>query len=97
MHLRNDVKRGFAIADPRGRAYPMSTSAFSANRIAKHISAYLKGTLTPTIKSEPVPTPSASQPFLTTLVGSNFDEFVYDKTRDVLVEFHVPWCQYCTE
>ncbi|KAH7254543.1 thioredoxin-like domain-containing protein, partial [Fusarium solani] len=97
MHLSNDVKRGFAIADPQGRAYPMSTSAFNANRIAKHISAYLKGTLTPTIKSEPVPTPSASQPFLTTLVGSNFDEFVYDKTRDVLVEFHVPWCQYCTE
>ncbi|EEU36358.1 uncharacterized protein NECHADRAFT_24347, partial [Fusarium vanettenii 77-13-4] len=94
MHLSNDVKLGFAIADPQGRAYPMSTSACNANRIAKHISAFLEGTLTPTIKSEPVP---ASQPFLTTLVGSNFDEFVYDKARDVLVEFYVPWCEYCTE
>lgn len=94
MHLGNDVKLGFAIADPQGRAYPMSISAFNSNRISKHISAYLKGTLTPNIKSEPVPT---SQPFLTTLVGSTFDEFVYDKARDVLVEFHVPWCEYCTE
>ncbi|KAL2673678.1 hypothetical protein Neosp_012121 [[Neocosmospora] mangrovei] len=94
MHLSNDAKLGFAIADPQGRAYPMLTSAFNSNRIVKHISAYLEGTLTPTVKSEPVP---ASQPFLTTLVGSTFDEFVYDKSRDVLVEFHVPWCEYCTE
>ncbi|KAF4428967.1 putative protein disulfide-isomerase precursor [Fusarium austroafricanum] len=41
--------------------------------------------------------------FMTVLVSDyparckNFDEFVYDKSRDVLVEFHVPWCQYCTE
>ncbi|KAH7255230.1 uncharacterized protein BKA55DRAFT_563613 [Fusarium redolens] len=97
MHLSKDVKRGFAIADRQGRAYPMSETVFNANRITKHISAYLSGTLAPTIKSEPVPEVSATQPFLTKLVGSNFDDFVYDKSRDVLVEFHVPWCQYCTD
>jgi protein disulfide-isomerase A1 len=97
MHLKSDIKHGFAIADTQGRAYPMLTTAFNANRVAKHVSAYLAGTLTPTIKSEPIPPQSTSQPFLTTLVGSTFDEFVYDKSRDVLVEFHVPWCQYCTE
>jgi protein disulfide-isomerase A1 len=97
MHLGTDIKRGFAIANPQGRAYPMPTTVFNANRIAKHVSAYLAGTLTPTIKSEPIPPQSTSQPFLTTLVGSTFDEVVYDKSKDVLVEFHVPWCQYCTE
>ncbi|KAF9773220.1 hypothetical protein IL306_009012, partial [Fusarium sp. DS 682] len=96
MHLSKDIKRGFAIADHQGRAYPMSTTAFNANRVTKHIAAFLAGTLTPTIKSEPVPEASTSLPFLTKLVGSNFDDFVYDKSRDVLVEFHVPWCQYCT-
>ncbi|KAM0282463.1 hypothetical protein ACHAO9_010252 [Fusarium lateritium] len=97
MHLGTDIKRGFAIANLQGRAYPMSTTVFNSNRVAKHVSAYLAGALTPTIKSEPVPTQSTSQPFLTTLVGSTFDEFVYDKSRDVLVEFYVPWCQYCTD
>ncbi|KAM0551309.1 hypothetical protein ACHAPJ_008413 [Fusarium lateritium] len=97
MHLGKDIKHGFAIADRNGRAYPMSGTVFNANRVAKHVSAYLAGTLTPTIKSEPVPEVSTSQPFLTKLVGSNFDDFVYDKSRDVLVEFNVPWCQYCTD
>ena len=97
MHLGKVIKRGFAIADRYGRAYPMSGTVFNANRVAKHVSAYLAGTLTPTIKSEPVPEVSTSQPFLTKLVGSNFDDFVYDKSRDVLVEFNLPWCQYCTE
>ncbi|KAH6956224.1 thioredoxin-like domain-containing protein [Fusarium avenaceum] len=97
MHLGTDIKRGFVIANPQGRAYPMSTTVFNANRVAKHVSAYLAGTLTPTIKSEPVLPQNTTQPFLTTLVGSNFDEFVFDKSRDVLVEFHVPWCQYCTD
>ncbi|KAF5658712.1 putative disulfide-isomerase precursor [Fusarium heterosporum] len=97
MHLNKDIKRGFAIADPQGRAYPMSTTAFNVNRVTKHISAFLAGSLTPAIKSEPVPEASTSQPFMTALVGSTFDAFVYNKSRDVLVEFHVPWCQYCTD
>ena len=75
----------------------MSEKVFNANRVAKHVTAYLAGSLKPTIKSESVPEASTSQPFLTKLVGSNFDDLVYDKSKDVLVEFNVPWCQYCTE
>ncbi|KAK0370532.1 hypothetical protein CLIM01_12117 [Colletotrichum limetticola] len=29
--------------------------------------------------------------------GSTFDDLAYDKSKDVLVEFYVPWCQYCTD
>lgn len=97
MHLSKDIKRGFAIANQQGRAYPMSEKVFNANRVAKHVAAYLASSLTPSIKSEPVPEVSTSQPFLTKLVGSNFDDMVFDKSKDVLVEFYVPWCQYCTE
>jgi len=97
MHLSKDLKYGFAIADQYGRAYPMSTTTLSTNRIKKHVSAFLAGSLKPIIKSEPVPQAPTRLPFVTKLVGSNFDDFVYDKSRDVLVEFHVPWCQYCTE
>ncbi|KAM0346314.1 hypothetical protein ACHAPU_005745 [Fusarium lateritium] len=97
MHLNKDIKRGFAIADRQGRAYPMSTKAFNVNRVTKHISAFLEGSLTPSIKSEPVPEASTSQSFVTNLAGGTFDAFVYNKSQDVLVEFHVPWCQYCTD
>ncbi|KAF5570850.1 disulfide-isomerase precursor [Fusarium pseudoanthophilum] len=97
MHLSKDIKRGFAIANQQGRAYPMSEKVFNANRVAKHVAAYLAGSLTPSIKSEPVPERSTDQPFLTKLVGSNFDDLVFDESKDVLVEFYVPWCQYCID
>ncbi|KXH40977.1 hypothetical protein CNYM01_05453 [Colletotrichum nymphaeae SA-01] len=97
MHISKDIKRGFSVANQQGRAYPMPEKVFNANRVAKHVAAYLAGSLVPTIKSEPVPGASTTHQFLTTLVGSTFDDLAYDKSKDVLVEFYVPWCQYCTD
>ena len=29
------------------------------------------------------------------VVGSTFEEIVFDRTKDVLIEFYAPWCGHC--
>eukprot|EP01062_Namystynia_karyoxenos_P019293 TRINITY_DN17249_c0_g1_i2.p1 TRINITY_DN17249_c0_g1~~TRINITY_DN17249_c0_g1_i2.p1 ORF type:complete len:515 (+),score=171.65 TRINITY_DN17249_c0_g1_i2:88-1545(+) len=68
--------------------------SLSAAGIADWVRAVLDGSASPTLKSEDPPDP-ATVGGLTTLVGSTFNATVYDKTKDVLVLFHAPWCGHC--
>ncbi|KAJ1731875.1 protein disulfide-isomerase precursor [Coemansia biformis] len=61
--------------------------------IAQFVEDFVGGKIDPSYKSEPVPEKNDGNVF--TLVSKQFDEVVFDKAKDVLVEFYAPWCGHC--
>jgi protein disulfide-isomerase A1 len=57
------------------------------------VEQYVTGKLEPELKSEPVPETQDESVY--TVVGKNFDEVVFDDSKDVFVEFYAPWCGHC--
>ncbi|CUA70245.1 prolyl 4-hydroxylase, beta polypeptide [Rhizoctonia solani] len=74
--------------------YPHDQSGeLTAASVTTLVDSYLSGGLKPMLKSDPVPENNDGPVF--TLVGSQFDEVVFDDSKDVLAEFYAPWCGHC--
>jgi len=67
--------------------------SFSVADLEQFIFDYRAGKLKPFIRSAPAPALQSGP--VHTLVGSTFDALVKDSSKDVLVFFHVPWCEPC--
>jgi len=64
--------------------------------LEKHINDYLAGNLAPYVKKKPIPESPLAEDGVREIVYDNFEEVVLaDTTKDVLVEFFVPWCAHC--
>jgi len=64
-----------------------------AEQVVEFVDGYERGTVTPWIRSERVPTKDeAHQDPVTILVGANFASVADDPTKDVVVMFYAPWC-----
>lgn len=70
------------------------TGEFNAEGLTAHAKGMLDGTIQPHMKSQPVEAQPADEEVFT-LVGKNFEEIVFDNTKDVMVEFYAPWCGHC--
>jgi len=72
--------------------FPYSGS-FDEKSILTWAQGILSGEIKPFLKTQPVPEKQDGPVYV--LVGKSFEEIVFDKTKDVLVEFYAPWCGHC--
>ena len=74
--------------------YPYDQSAeLASDAIEELVEKFLDGKLEPSLKSQPIPAEQTEPVY--ELVGKQFDEVVFDDSKDVFVEFYAPWCGHC--
>ena len=83
-----DFKKGLAKFKLTGDVNQDSLKTF--------INGWKANTLEEYIKSEEIPQ-NSHENNVRVLVGKNFADVVFDKTKDVLVEFYAPWCGHCKQ
>lgn len=72
--------------------FPKSGSKVT-DGLAEWVKDYSEGKVPPSIKSEPVPAKQTDPVY--TLVADEFDQVVFNDSKDALVEFYAPWCGHC--
>jgi len=63
-----------------------------AGKVEEMLESYIAGHLKPELKSKPVPEAQDEPVF--DVVGKQFDEIVFDDSRDVFIEFYASWCDF---
>jgi protein disulfide-isomerase A1 len=95
LNLQEAQWPSFVIQDiTQQLKYPLDQStAVTPERIVTMVEHFNSGKLEPSLKSQPIPETQDESVF--TLVGKQFDEIVYDDSKDVFVEFYATWCGHC--
>lgn len=76
--------------------YKPETEEISAETMKSFVEKFIKGDLKQHLLSEELPE-DWDKTGVKTLVATNFDEVVFNKDKDVLVEFYAPWCGHCKQ
>jgi len=78
---------------PKFNVYNEESEALTADICVTFTQQSLDGTYTGFKKSEPIP--ATNDDAVKVVVGKTFEEIVFDKEKDVFVEFYAPWCGHC--
>ena len=66
--------------------YEGDVEAISVSDVRQFVHQFLQGKLTPSFKSEPIPSDNSAD--LKTVVGESYDQIVLDQSKDVFVLFY---------
>jgi len=86
------VVRGLGSHDTYYVAYDEDKETWDTASLTNYLKKAEKDNYPRYIKSEPIPTEDGP---VQILVGRNFEDIVFDETKDVFVEFYAPWCGHC--
>ncbi|KZT19258.1 protein disulfide isomerase [Neolentinus lepideus HHB14362 ss-1] len=95
LNLPEQKWPAFVIQDlAKQLKYPMDQSEeYSSEAVAEWVEKFANGELQPQLKSQPIPETQDEPVF--NLVGKQFDEVIFDDSKDVFVEFYASWCGHC--
>ena len=87
----------FAISEPESQLkFPFDQSKeITAENIKAFVDSYLAGEIEPSLKSEKAPADNSGP--VKVIVGTNFEEIVLDKTKDVFLEIYARMCHFLIE
>ncbi|EPQ59417.1 protein disulfide isomerase [Gloeophyllum trabeum ATCC 11539] len=95
LNLPEQKWPAFVIQDlEKQLKYPLDQNEeYSPAAVEHWVDQYVDGKLQPQLKSQPIPETQDEPVF--NLVGKQFDEVVFDDSKDVFVEFYASWCGHC--
>ncbi|WFD35519.1 protein disulfide-isomerase [Malassezia cuniculi] len=94
LNLKGESWPAFAIQNMQtGFKYPLELGKNPTKEVADYVQRFVEGKVPASVKSAPIP---ASQPeSVIEVVADEFDKYVFQDDKDVLVEFYAPWCGHC--